>query len=101
MGPYHRLKSPTQTLADTQRQEATGRICGKTHRGGSVPSVKAYVGPLPAGAEGVEFTTDVPPFPGTAPHLALWRRGSPGVEDFEDEDMVCIRIAMMKNTQVP
>jgi hypothetical protein len=63
-----------------------------------VPSVKAYVGPLPAVERGVEFTTPIAPLTGTAPHLAIWRRGSLGVEDTTD-DMVCIPVAMTKNSQ--
>jgi hypothetical protein len=92
------LESPTQTVTDAATQSYGGRICGKAHRGGSVPSVKAYVGPLPEGARGVEFVTDIPPLTGTAPHLALWRKGSHGVENASD-DLVCIPVSVTKNTQ--
>jgi len=98
VGPYHRLESPTQTAIDAARQSDTGRICGKAHRGGAVPSVKAYAGGLPPGERGVEFTTSIAPLAGTAPHLALWRKGSPGVEDMTD-DMVCIPATITKNAQ--
>jgi hypothetical protein len=60
--------------------------------------VKAYVGALPADDRGVEFYTDVPPLTSTAPHLAIWRQGSPGVLDMTDE-MVCIAVSLSKNTQ--
>lgn len=98
MGPFHRVASPSQTAEDAARQERTGLMCGRTHRGGAVPSVKAYVGALPALERGVEFFTDVPPLTGTAPHLALWRQGSPGVISMTD-DMVCIAVSLSKNTQ--
>ena len=51
-GPYHRDESPTQTIADAAKQEASGEIWGQTARYGLGPSVKAWRGPLQTGGEG-------------------------------------------------
>mgnify|MGYP003519612040 FL=1 len=45
-----------------------------------IPKVKAYVGKLPQGKAGIEFTTDVPPDPNTTPYLATWSGDRPGVK---------------------
>ena len=45
-----------------------------------IPKVKAYVGKLPQGKAGIEFTTDVPPDPNTPPYLATWSDDRPGVK---------------------
>ena len=78
-GPFHRLASPTQDFAAAQRQLASGQIWGRVARGGHSPSVKAYRGPLPPAAEGIEFVTDVAPSPGSHPNLVFWYSGDPGV----------------------
>ena len=44
-----------------------------------IPKVKAYVGKIPPGKVGIEFTTDVLPDPNTPPHLATWSGNRPGV----------------------
>jgi hypothetical protein len=64
---FHRVtNSSTQTGADAAQQQASGMICGKGRRqagGGvsSIPSAKAFPGPLPPGVRGIEFTTSVCP----------------------------------------
>jgi hypothetical protein len=95
---YHRLESPTQTVADAVRQAHTLRICGRVARYGAVPSVKAYVGELPPGRRGVEFETEIAPYPGSAPHLALWYADMNSVEDHGD-GLVCIAILRLRNGQ--
>lgn len=81
---YHRLASPSQPDDAAALQEATGEIWGSYNRdmmGGRAPFplVDAYVGRLPAGARGIEFTTDVPPnpahatLPGTLDGASRWR----------------------------
>lgn len=75
---YHRLESPTQSPEVAALQQATGEIWGTTSFGGIEPAVKAYRGPLPTGARGIEFVTGIPP---TSPHgrIADWRVGRPGI----------------------
>lgn len=46
---------------------------------GHGPSVDAYLGPLPPGARGIEFTTDVPPDAGAQPGYARWTGPRSGV----------------------
>ena len=77
---YHRVESPTQTSADAQLQKASGEIWGKAPRFSLIPKVKAYIGPLPAGQRGIEFSTDVPPDIGCPPGQAFWSAGNPGVQ---------------------
>lgn len=68
---YHRLASRTQTPHDAAMQETSGEIWGRAPRDSDIPKVKAYPGPLPPGAKGIEFTTDVEPDHGSRPSLQL------------------------------
>ena len=82
-------------------QEANGERWGATAQGGLGPSVKAYQGPLPPGARGIEFTTTVKPSDiglGRPGHIATWRRGSPGAVDVND-DFVKIACTVTAKTQ--
>jgi hypothetical protein len=61
---FHRKASPSQTAAVAEAQRASGEIWGKAPRNfyqSDIPKVKAFRGPLPAGTEGIEFTTNVRP----------------------------------------
>lgn len=78
-GPFHRIKNQsTQSDAVANMQQQSQEIWGLAARWSSFRSVKAYVGPLPANREGVEFTTTVAPS-GGCPYNAFWYEGSPGV----------------------
>lgn len=94
---YHRLESPTQTSAHAQAQQRSGEIWGRAPRYGTVPRVKAYSGPLPSGARGVEFETDHPPDPGDPPGKASWGPQNPGVTI--DGDVAKLKVRVTKNTQ--
>jgi hypothetical protein len=101
---YHRLESPTQTSTDAQRQQATGEIWGKAASFSNLPAVKAYQGPLPAGARGIEFTTSTAPTPGTStPTVAYWHIGTPGVRTLTSGGIqfAVISATITKVTQVP
>lgn len=79
---YHRLVSPSQTLKDIENQIQSLEIWGKAAHNvyqSNIPKVKAFVGNLPKGKKGIEFTTDVPPDPNTPPYLATWSGNRPGV----------------------
>jgi hypothetical protein len=71
---YFRRESPTQTKEDAVQQEKTGEIWGRPARiGGAFPCVKAYLGSLPKGQRGIEFTTAVAPDPeSSSPFEARW-----------------------------
>jgi hypothetical protein len=94
---YHRLESPTQTPADAARQQATGEIWGRPAQWSLIPKVKAYRGPLPAGARGIEFVTDVPPDVGSARLRVDWSGPRPGVR--VEGDVAKIEVIVTKNTQ--
>jgi hypothetical protein len=70
---YHRLRSPTQTNELAGEQIRSGRICGRAAWYSQIPSVKAYPGPLPDGASGIEFVTSIAPTPGAStPSVVKW-----------------------------
>ncbi|MFY8042487.1 MAG: hypothetical protein ACOVOD_06135 [Rhodoferax sp.] len=50
-----------QTAEIAINQVHTGEIWGGVSRNSGVPAVKAKPGELPAGTNGVEFETDIPP----------------------------------------
>lgn len=82
IGIYHRYKTPTQTEEDIDMQIQSLEIWGKAAQNvyqSDIPKVKAYVGRIPRGKEGIEFTTDIPPDPNTPPHLATWSGNRAGV----------------------
>jgi hypothetical protein len=94
---YHRRASPTQTEEDADRQQRTGEVWGTCNRdmmGGRspLPSVDAYVGPLPPGSPGIEFVTDVPPDPNTRPRFARWTGPRTGVRVEGDYAIIAVRI---------
>jgi RHS repeat-associated protein len=99
-GIFHRLESPTQTPADAKAIESSGELWGYPARGSDIPSVKAYNGPLPEGARGIEFTTPVTPTTttrGTPGSPAQWYPGTPGVK--VEADKAKIPVCVTKNTQ--
>ena len=94
---YHRLASSTQTADHAALQEHGGELWRLTNRGGYGPSVDAYMGPLPPGARGVEFTTETPPDSGTPPGYARWTGPRPGV--IVEAEYAKIRIDVTRNAQ--
>lgn len=80
---YHRLASPSQTLADIEKQVQSLEIWGRPSRNlyqSNIPKVKAFIGKLPKGSKGIEFKTNVPPDPQTPPNWAIWSGDRPGVK---------------------
>lgn len=96
---YHRLESPTQTPEIAAIQQSTGEIWGAGAFHSDLPAVKAYRGPLPPGAFGIEFTTSAEPRKNTSPGLALWYSGQPGVT-LNGQGYAVIPATIIKNTQV-
>lgn len=73
---YHRLASSTQRLDVAFHQTHSKEVWGTGAFLTGIASVKAYLGPLPAGDDGIEFETDIPPTPGTSPlAVAYWYQG--------------------------
>ncbi len=115
LGPrliYRRLESGTQSLEAAAMQEASGEIWGRPAQNtfaSDFPKAKAYEGPLPEGARGVEFATDVPPDSGHKPGIPTWGslRGMTDVEGVVRPGVVVedgfakIKVEILKNTQTP
>jgi hypothetical protein len=108
---YYRLESTTQTRQDAQLQQASGELWGKAASTSPFPTVKAYRGALPPHARGIEFTSIIPPTPGTGnPRDAFWYPCLPGIRPCTPQvkvinhngiDFAVIPITVTKNTQVP
>jgi hypothetical protein len=97
---FHRLENDfTQTGQDARAQEESHELWGHVPRYGYLdPVVQAYDGPLPKGARGVEFVTDVEPDADSAPGRADWRGPRKGV--VIEGDVAKLRIRVIKNTQI-
>lgn len=73
---YHRLASSTQRLDVAFHQTHSGEVWGTGAFLTGIASVKAYLGPLPAGYDGIEFETNIAPTPGTSTlTVAYWYQG--------------------------
>lgn len=97
MPTYHRLESPSQSLETAIYQTHSNEIWGAAARGSLLPSVKAYVGPLPAGADGIEFDIAAPANPGGTPTTAKWYLGrQPAVTVVPGTGMCKISVVMLK-----
>lgn len=99
---YHRLESPTQPPDIVLVQQRTGTIRGYPAMGSFIPKVKAYGGSLPDDARGIEFTTDVAPDDGCAPHLPMWSGPRSGVRvatDDQGRNFAEIDVVILKQTQ--
>ena len=93
---YHRLRSRTQTPAHDQMQVSSGQVCGRAGWGSHIPSVKAYPGPLPTGASGIEFTTHVALSAGRSSlSMVKWYQGDPGVIN-SGTGLVCIPVTILR-----
>ena len=78
-GPFHRLRNQiTQSDAIADQQQQSQEVWGRAARWSSLRAVKAYHGPLPDGAQGIQFVTAVAPS-GNSPYNAFWYEGSAGV----------------------
>lgn len=100
MAIYHRLQSPSQNLETSVYQAHSEEIWGKAARGSSLPSVKAYLGPLPANTAGIEFETDIAPHVGSVPQVPKWYLGRcpavhsvPGYPDFCKMQVTMTKVA--------
>eukprot|EP00977_Amphora_coffeiformis_P013446 scaffold3529_cov271-Amphora_coffeaeformis.AAC.4 len=106
-GPFHRLRSPTQTDAIAHQQETSRELWGKPRQYSAIPQVQAYTGPLPflsantatttVATAGLEFVTTTAPDTGTAPGHARWTGPRPGV--WIEDGYAKIKIRVTQNTQ--
>lgn len=98
MALFHRRESPTQRPEDAALQAESGEIWGRPMRAGLRPVVQAYVGGLPPGVRGIEFTSDVLPDLGTPPYLAYWSGPRAGVR--VEGGYAKIGVTITRDTQV-
>jgi hypothetical protein len=74
---YHRLATsqPNQDFHTALDQVWTREIWGTYSLYGSgLPTVRAFRGPLPAGKDGIEFSTSIPPTPNcSTPTEVYWK----------------------------
>jgi hypothetical protein len=98
---YHRGETPTgQTPAVARQQEQTREIWGQPAYGSNIPSVKAYIGPLPAGWRGVEFSTPVRPNPRhCTPWEARWYHGFTSGVTLNSNGFAVIPVSWFRNMQ--
>mmetsp|Transcript_5930 Transcript_5930/g.16106 ORF Transcript_5930/g.16106 Transcript_5930/m.16106 type:complete len:135 (+) Transcript_5930:164-568(+) len=96
-GPFHRLKSPTQSDEVARQQLESGEMWGRPRQFSEIPQVQAYIGKLEDGREGMEFMTSVAPDKGTAPGHARWTGPRDGVR--VEEGFAKIPITIVRNAQ--
>jgi hypothetical protein len=65
-----------------------------------VPAVKAWDGPLPLDAVGVEFYTNVEPDPWSIPGWPEWTEGRAGVIILEVGELVAIPVVVTMHRNV-
>ncbi len=97
---YHRLESPTQTAETAREQVRSSEIWGRSLNFpycSCIPKVKAYNGPLPSGAIGIEFTTEDQPDSGCPPGYSFWsmKRG----QDSSSDEFAMISVTITRCTQ--
>jgi hypothetical protein len=94
-GPFHRRCEPRPE--EVEKVVSSGEVWGRPRRNffaGLIPAVKAWDGPLPAEAIGVEFYTDVEPDPWSVPGWPEWTEGRAGVIVLEAGELVAIRVVV-------
>jgi hypothetical protein len=80
---------------DADLMIGTGKVCGTVGRFNNVPTVRAYLGPLPATQKGIQFTTDVKPTsiqPSKPGSDVLRRQGAAGVTTEDNGRLACIAV---------
>jgi hypothetical protein len=98
---YHRLESPTQRKETARQQIQSQEIWGKARKppyASYTLQVKAYKGPLPPGARGIEFSTEALPDNCCPPYAASWSVGGYGVRS--EGGFAKISVTITKCTQL-
>lgn len=107
-GPFHRIKSPTQTHDTAIKQRQSSEIWGRPIANvGLYPKVKAYMLPLCEGEpthtqcadeQGIEFTTFVKPASKAPSGLVYWDNASRPVEGIRivNEETIALKATIYK-----
>jgi hypothetical protein len=103
---FHRIVTPSQPAEDIALIRESGILRGYEYPGRSVLKVRAFIGPLPPGESGFEFTTEVVPTAMNVPYGkpgrlgADWKPPSPGIgegyDPLRDENYAYIPIRVTK-----
>ncbi|KGF68694.1 hypothetical protein LL06_15070 [Hoeflea sp. BAL378] len=107
-GPFHRVRSPTQSYEVALQQKDSGEIWGRPHGiGGRFPKVKAYILPLcagePAGTlcadeQGIEFSTRVRPTVKTPSGVVYWDNARGPIDGIRvvDDETIALEVTIYK-----
>lgn len=98
---YYRMATggPNQDFCTVIAQVFSQEMWGARSRVGDLfPTVRAYTGHLPDGHDGIEFTTDVTPYVGSAPGQTYWKKvdGCDSRIKEVDDDFIKIPIKVLK-----
>jgi hypothetical protein len=94
-GPFHRRSESKPHENDLIC--SSGQLWGRARRNfyaGLIPAVKAWSGPLPANAVGIEFYCNVEPDRGSVPGEPEWTGPRPGVIVIEVDEVVAIEVTV-------
>jgi hypothetical protein len=99
-GPFHRLVDSPELA---RKIMASNELWGKSPRNifqSDIPKVKAYAGPLPPDAIGIEFETEVRPDNGCVPTKPTWS-AKPRRRGIEcDGEYAKIKVNILKQTVI-
>jgi hypothetical protein len=87
-GPFHRLGDSAEAIDSIK---SSGELRGNPPTNffqSDIPKVKAYDGPLLAGAKGFEFTTPIAPDVGHVPGKPTWSPSTPGVSNVNGQAVI-------------
>jgi hypothetical protein len=99
-GPFHRLNDPPEVVREIlESGELWGRPSAHIFQS-DIPKVKAYAGPLPAGAVGIEFETEVPPDNGHVPGKPTWSATPERAGVTCDGDYAKIKVHVLRQTVI-
>jgi hypothetical protein len=99
-GPFHRLNdSPEVVRKILDSGELWGRPPGHIFQS-NISKVKAYSGPLPPGATGIEFETEIPPDNGHVPGKPTWstKPERPGIKS--EGEYAKIKVHVLRQTVI-
>jgi hypothetical protein len=95
-GPFHRLGDSAEVIRQIRE---TGELWGLPPRNffhSDLAAVKAYAGPLPEGARGIEFETEVAPDRGHVPGQPSWSAAPPRAGIVFDGTWAKIKVRVLR-----
>jgi hypothetical protein len=71
-GPFHRMGDSEEVIRKIRESGELWGLPARNSFQSDIAAAKAYAGPLPDGAQGIEFETEVPPDRGHVPGQPIW-----------------------------